>query len=497
MRPPNFTPGVLARADEEDLGDEDVAPGELVHQVGEEREVHRVERVPARPRRRHALPSRKKTATSSASTVSWDFSGMVGSGCFQTTCDFRVVRAGDHHLRDAALEPAEDSHSLCSFVRGTGKIASSAYGRTGRRTTMSEGERDDRGTRCDRCGAEMTWMPAEEALVCAYCEHRREVPRGEGVVEERLLEEAGSAAQGLDLELRVARCESCGARVAFDEVETAASCVYCGSSRVLEQEANRNAIRPESLVPLSVGRAMVEEKFRAWLRGLWFRPGDLEKRRTFEAIGVYVPFWTFDCRAHSDWTAESGTYYYVTERYTTTVNGKRVQKTRRKRKTRWRPASGSRHDRYDDLLRCASRGIPAELVAKLGDFDTRELVPYRSEYLAGWRAEEYQLDLEAGWSITRSEVGARQRSLCAGDVPGDTHRNLRVWSRIHDIRWKHVLLPVWSLAYRYRGKTYPVLVNGQTGRVVGKAPFSVVKIVLFVLVLVAIAVGAWFLFSSR
>ncbi len=31
------------------------------------------------------LPSRMKTACSSAITVSWDFIGMVGSGCFQTT----------------------------------------------------------------------------------------------------------------------------------------------------------------------------------------------------------------------------------------------------------------------------------------------------------------------------------------------------------------------------------------------------------------------------
>jgi hypothetical protein len=79
---------VLARADEEDLGDEDVAAGELVHEVGEEREVAGVERVPARreddtPCRRGRRPPR-----SSASTVSWDFSGMVFSGCFQTTCDF-------------------------------------------------------------------------------------------------------------------------------------------------------------------------------------------------------------------------------------------------------------------------------------------------------------------------------------------------------------------------------------------------------------------------
>jgi len=70
-------------------------------------------------------------------------------------------------------------------------------------------------------------------------------------------------------------------------------------------------------------------------------------------------------------------------------------------------------------------------------------------------------------------------------VPGDTHRNLRVSNQLEDVRWKHVLLPVWSLTYSFRGKNYAVLVHGQSGRVVGRAPLSWVKILLLVL-----AVGA-------
>ena len=42
--------------------------------------------------------------------------------------------------------------------------------------------------------------------------------------------------------------------------------------------------------------------------------------------------------------------------------------------------------------------------------------------------------------------------------------------------FKHVLLPVWIAAYRYNGKVYRFLVNGQTGEVVGVAPWSVAKI---------------------
>jgi DNA-directed RNA polymerase subunit RPC12/RpoP len=343
-----------------------------------------------------------------------------------------------------------------------------------------------RGFPCANCGAETTWDPDADALVCGHCGEARPVPRAEGTIVERPLSAAGDAARGLGLAVRVARCGTCGARISFDSAATSRQCVYCGSSSVLEQEENRNALRPESLVPLDIGRAKAEESFRRWLRGLWFRPGALKRAQAFEAVGVYVPFWTFDCRVHSDWSADAGHYYYVMEPTWTTVNGRRVMQMRQVRKVRWVPAWGQRDDVFDDLLVHASAGQPKALVQKLGSFDTQGLVPYRPEYLAGWHAEEYQVDLEQAWAEGLARVEERQRSRCAGDVPGDTQRNLRVKNTVSDVRWKHVLLPVWSVAYRYKGKPYAVLVHGQSGHVAGQAPLSWAKILGLVLAVAAL-----------
>jgi len=266
--------------------------------------------------------------------------------------------------------------------------------------------------------------------------------------------------------------------VTFDERTTSKSCVFCGSASVLEQTANRNALRPESLIPLDVGRAAVEKEFRAWLARLWFRPTALQSQREFAAVGVYVPFWTFDASVHSDWSADSGTYYYVTEPTVVIVNGRPSVRMRQVQKVRWEPAWGARDDVYDDLLVNASKGLPEKLALELGSFDTKALVPYRPEYLAGWRAEEYAVDLEAGFAGALRTIEARQAERCGGDVPGDTHRDLRVQNRLADVRWKHVLLPVWSLTYRFQGRGYGVLVHGQTGKVVGEAPYSWIKILL-------------------
>ncbi len=342
--------------------------------------------------------------------------------------------------------------------------------------------------RCPNCGAPTTWDPASDSLSCDHCGERTLVPRSEGEVRERSLEEAGSAARGLGLEQRAVRCNECGATVALDETATAAHCVFCGSSNVLPQGANRNVLRPESVIPLDVSHDGVQEGFRRWVRGLWFRPNALKRLDDFDALGVYVPYWTFDAEVYSEWSADAGHYYYVTRMVPVRVNGRVQMQRKRVRKVRWVPAWGEREDTYDDLLINASRGVPDDLVAKLGGFDTRALVPYRPEYLAGWRAEEYQLDLEQAWEQARERIHERQRARCAGDVPGDTYRRLAVETEIDEVRWKHVLLPVWSLRYEYAGKGYAVLVHGQNGHVVGKAPLSWPKIIGAVL-LAAIAVG--------
>ena len=336
---------------------------------------------------------------------------------------------------------------------------------------------------CPECGAPTVWDPDADALSCAHCGHARSVPRAEGAILERPLEDAGSAARGLGLAARAVLCRTCGAVVVLEEAATAQSCVFCGSAAVLPQEANRNALRPESLVPLDVGRKAAEESFRRWLKGLWFRPSALRELKGFDAVGVYVPYWTFDARVHSDWSADSGTYYWDTQLVPVMRNGKLSMETQRVQKVRWCPAWGARDDTYDDLLVNASRGVPDELAQRLGGFDTKALVPYRPEYLAGWSAEEYQVDLEQGWKLGRERVVAQQEHRCGSDVPGDTYRNLRVSNQIDGVRWKHVLLPIWTLGYAHGGKRYVVLVNGQTGRVHGRAPWSWVKIMLLVFAL--------------
>jgi DNA-directed RNA polymerase subunit RPC12/RpoP len=354
---------------------------------------------------------------------------------------------------------------------------------------------------CKECGAEMKFDAGLGQLKCDHCGATREVPTGTGtVVEYDFFQGLELAPKGLAAggATRAAKCQECGANVVFPDGVTATRCTFCGSNKVLEQAENQNAIRPESLVPFGVDKKRANQSFNDWLRKLWFRPSDLKRMaKVQEVAGVYVPFWTYDAHVESSWTAEAGYYYYETEEYTTQENGQEVIKERRVQRTRWERAWGHRADDYDDVLVCASVGLPRELADQLSSFDTQQLVAYSPGFLAGWRAEEYAVDLQQGFGFAQEKMEHEQGKRCGGDVPGDTQRFLRVDNTFSALTFKHVLLPVWIAAYRYRNKVYRFLVNGQTGEVVGKAPWSWIKITLFVLVLLATAILLYYFFGRK
>jgi hypothetical protein len=212
-----------------------------------------------------------------------------------------------------------------------------------------------------------------------------------------------------------------------------------------------------------------------------------------EMGGVYIPFWTFDAWVASRWTAEAGHHYYETEYYTD-QNGN--QQSRQVQRTRWEFASGWRKDFFDDVLVCASKGLPQDLVSRLQTFDTKQLTPYQPQFLAGWRAESYAIDLMPAWGSAQESMSATQRGRCAGDVPGDTHRNLSVQNQFSYVTFKHILLPIWIAAYRYNDKPYQFLVNGQTGEVVGRAPWSFWKIFLTIVAVIAVIVAAYLIYDA-
>lgn len=333
---------------------------------------------------------------------------------------------------------------------------------------------------CATCGGILNFDPKSGKLKCPYCGAEQAVPDSPSIVEEHSFESFLVCVKTQDWGLKISsiRCEACGATTQTNDKVTAMNCPFCDHPMVVgNEQVAEDAVRPESVLPFQVDREKLMEGFRAWLKSRWFAPSDLSKYWQKGKIrSMYLPYWTFDASTSTRWTAEAGYYYYVEE------NNERV------RKVRWEPAAGSREDFFDDELLCASRGLAINLLNTIEPFNTKELKPYRSEYLAGHLSERYSLGPREAWQGAQSRIMAKLRAACAKDVPGDTERNLQIYPTFSDIKIKHTLLPIYIGFYEYNGKIFPFYANGQTGKIGGQTPLSWVKILLTVLLVLTLLI---------
>lgn len=348
---------------------------------------------------------------------------------------------------------------------------------------------------CPACGAEAHWNPAKQALVCAYCgttspAEAAPAESGGGIIEHdlaRALRQIPDSMRGWQAQKTTVRCQSCRAISVFDPERVAQRCDFCGSAALVPYEEIKEAFRPESLLPFKISEVQVREMIRRWYGGRWFAPNRLKRAALTDQVhGIYLPYWTFDAQVYARWWAEAGYYYYETQTYRD-AQGNTQQ--RQVRHTRWEPAAGELEHFFDDELVPASKGVEPAKLRAVEPFPTAELVPYDPKYVSGWVVERYQIDLVAAAEAARARMDQQLRAMCAAAVPGDTHRNLQVEANYSGQTFKHVLMPIWLLSYRFGARNFQVVINGYTGEIAGDYPKSWIKIlltVLFVIIVIAV-----------
>ncbi|MBN2657148.1 MAG: hypothetical protein JXR86_08820 [Spirochaetales bacterium] len=359
---------------------------------------------------------------------------------------------------------------------------------------------------CSNCGADLKFEPGQNALKCPYCgtentivtEENVEIRENDYLSQLRELEENLSHSETLDMVS--VRCDNCGAMVSLGENKTAGECVFCGT-HLSGQTQSVKEIAPQSLLPFKVSRKEAAENFKLWLKKRWFAPNKLKEYARMDGLkGIYSPYWTYDTETTTHYRGQRGDYYYTTETYTEQVDGKTVTKTRQVRHTRWSFASGTVRNSFDDILICGSGNMLPKYTEALEPWDLENLVPFKEDYLSGFQVESYSINLEEGFAIARERIAPVIDSTIRRDIGGDEQRISSKASSYDDITFKHILLPVWISAYKFKDKVYNFMVNARTGEVQGNRPWSVAKILLAVLgfgALVAAGVLAYLYFKGN
>lgn len=376
---------------------------------------------------------------------------------------------------------------------------------------------------CDSCGASLRFSPGAQKLKCPYCGHDQDIGPGASRAPGRqpddrqaddappaLQWDAGHKAPGLreiplsqglridrdsDLTemIRTLSCPNCGARIEITSEQTASTCPFCATPVVTDTGTTRQ-IKAQGVIPFAVTEDQARQALERWMRGLWFAPSGLTDyaRRGRRMVGIYSPFWTFDADTESRYHGQRGDYYYETEWVTRQINGKTQRVQQQVRKIRWHPASGQVARHFNDVLVLAATSLPRRFTDALAPWELADLREYRPAYLSGFAAEGYTIALADGHQIARDQMAGVIQMDVRRDIGGDVQRIETIQTDHSDETFKHILLPIWSAAYRYNGKSYRFVVNGQSGRVQGERPWSVWKIAFAILIaLIALAILAY------
>ncbi len=332
--------------------------------------------------------------------------------------------------------------------------------------------------KCPSCGNFLRYDPESKKMKCDYCNTTidtqevgpaEELPYNDGV-EQGFVKWGG---------VKSVKCKSCGAVSLLPEYETVSNCPFCNAHNIVDTDVI-DGLQPNGILPFNISRAQVPTIYEKWLKSKTLAPNKLKKEAKRQpARGVYIPLFTFDAFAECDYTIRYGQHYTVT-----VGSGKnRHTETR----TRWYVASGYIEDFFNDVQVEASKSITQKNLRKLGGFDTDNSLEYHNQFISGYSAERYDKSLDESWDDAKELIKASLRQQIVSRYNADVVDYVNMGCAYKNKTYKYVLVPVWIFNYLYHKKSFECIINGRSGRVVGKYPKSFIKVGSIVLSCLAVA----------
>jgi len=334
---------------------------------------------------------------------------------------------------------------------------------------------------CPNCGATMKWNITKQQFECTACRVPGEIKTTYDKVIEHAFEgyfEREKGTVSFEEEICVI-CSTCGAEVAFDKNETATICSMCGSSHVAVSD-QKNGVPPDGIIPFKIDKYQAQENFRKWIKKQWFAPNALKKSYQEGRLnGIYVPFWTYDAHAVGRYHGKGG---HVR------VEKGRDGKTRTH--TTWHSVSGTVANSYDDIQVCATDKNVQIVIGNALPYNTSTgSKPYSNAYLSGFGAEKYAIKADDGFEEAKNIIERNLTAMAEREILGRGYDKASVHGidvTYENVKYKHVLLPAWFSSFSYNGKNYLYIINGETGKVAGQRPYSAIKIIVFILAIIAV-----------
>lgn len=355
------------------------------------------------------------------------------------------------------------------------------------KATAEQTSVDTEIVKCSACGSNMVFQPESQSLYCEHCGTKQSFASD---LISRELDMRTALASGRSWEADrtvVFACENCNAKVVLQKSETAKSCPFCGTAHVKKTD-ELAGLKPNALIPFTFGMDRAVELSKVWARRRFFAPQKFKKKLSADNVkGVYTPGFTFDSATTSYYEGRLG------ETRTRTVGSgknRRVQTY-----TVWYNVRGTINRNFDDLLITSGTKLTQRELDKISPFNTNESKVYEEKYLLGFMAYHYDIELTDCWGQAKSVIDANIRRAVLSQYHYDKIAYLNVSTNHTKVTYKYVMLPIYVGNFNFKNKVYNFYVNGSTGKVYGKTPKSIFKILLTVLVSTALFAGACLLAS--
>lgn len=287
------------------------------------------------------------------------------------------------------------------------------------------------------------YSPEKHGMYCPFCES----------------EESDERAPGLTGSLTV--CPNCGGEVPVEEHTSATRCPYCDSYLIFDERVE-GKYEPRMMIPFQIGKETCKQSLKDKFRKCRFAPVDfLSEARLNSMQGCYVPYWFYDYDTVCSFQGE-GTRVKVW------VSGDREYT-----ETSTYAVNRSMDIRFEKIPVDASLAMPDDVMELIAPFRYDQMTTFQPRLMSGFYGEKYNMPWEEVEMRARSLMKADAEKLLRESYAGyNSVRTLSQDVHVRDSRISYGLLPVWKYIYRYKDQEYPFYVNGQTGKIVGTAPFS-------------------------
>lgn len=244
---------------------------------------------------------------------------------------------------------------------------------------------------CPGCNSQLYFSPKSQQLACEHCGTQVAIDKATDLIQENNLRQqlAGAAAPSVTVEQLVYKCGRCGSQSVFTSETPTFTCSFCNFEAVNPVAYKTRIIQPSGMVSFKIDQQQSIDIFKAWIgKGFW-APGDLQQFARYNLLhGIYLPFWTYDAQAHSEWRGYGGRHYWDTEYYT---DGEGRRQSRRVQRTKWIYRTGTYDHFFDDILIGGATELSQSEYESIFPYRLNELVNFDAKYLSGWKADVYDI----------------------------------------------------------------------------------------------------------